>query len=73
AAAAATSCLPLAGERPSSEPLGTGVRLYTCLFDAVGDILQAVVRSEAKPFREARNNLPALREATRWAAIEPSW
>ncbi|CAB1102142.1 unnamed protein product [Ectocarpus sp. CCAP 1310/34] len=73
AAAAATSCLPLAGERPSSEPLGTGVRLYTCLFDAVGDILQAVVKAEAKPFREARNNLPALREATRWAAIEPSW
>lgn len=31
------------------------------------------MRSEAKPFREARNNLPALREATRWAAIEPSW
>ncbi|CAM9170262.1 unnamed protein product, partial [Ectocarpus sp. 12 AP-2014] len=73
AAAATTSCAPLTGERPSSEPLGTGVRLYTCLFDAVGDILQAVVRSEAKPFREARNNLPALREATRWAAIEPSW
>ncbi|CAM9357681.1 unnamed protein product [Ectocarpus sp. 13 AM-2016] len=73
AAAATTSCSPLAGERPSSEPLATGVRLYTCLFNAVGNILQAVVRSEAKPFREARNNLPALREATRWAAIEPSW
>lgn len=34
---------------------------------------QAVVRSEAKPFRDARNNLPALRESTRWAAIESSW
>lgn len=35
--------------------------------------LQAVVKSEAKPFAEARNYLPALKAATRWAAIEQSW
>lgn len=35
--------------------------------------MQAVVKSEAKPFREARNFLPELKEATRWAAIEQSW
>lgn len=34
---------------------------------------QAVVKAEAKPFREARLFLPTLRAATRWAAIEPSW
>eukprot|EP00904_Undaria_pinnatifida_P009167 jgi/Undpi1/5380/HiC_scaffold_2.g00661.m1 len=59
--------------RPSSEPLGAGARVYGCLFDAVGDIIQAVVKAEAKPFREARMFLPVLKTATRWAAIEPSW
>lgn len=34
---------------------------------------QAVVKAEAKPFREARMFLPVLKTATRWAAIEPSW
>lgn len=34
---------------------------------------QAVVKSEAKAFNDARNYLPALKEATRWAAIEQSW
>lgn len=34
---------------------------------------QAVVRSEAKPFGEARSYLPALKAATKWAAIEQSW
>lgn len=34
---------------------------------------QAVVNAEAKPFRDARTELPALRAATRWAAIESSW
>lgn len=38
---AAPSWSPSADERPSSEPLGTGVRVYACLFDAVGDIIQA--------------------------------
>ncbi|CAM9313150.1 unnamed protein product [Scytosiphon promiscuus] len=64
---------PLPDERPSSDPLGAGVRVYTRLFDLVGDIIQAVVKSEAKPFREARNFLPDLKAATRWAAIEQSW
>lgn len=36
----ASSCSSLADERPSSEPLGAGVRVYTCLFDAVGDVIQ---------------------------------
>lgn len=38
------SCSSSADERPSSEPLGTGVRVYTCLFDAVGDIIQVGTR-----------------------------
>ena len=36
-------------------------------------VWQAVVKAEAKPFREARLFLPVLKTATRWAAIEPSW
>lgn len=36
----ASSCSFSADERPSSEPLGAGVRVYTCLFDAVGEIIQ---------------------------------
>lgn len=31
------------------------------------------MKSEARPFGEARNYLPALKAATRWAAIEQSW
>ncbi|CAM9103685.1 unnamed protein product [Laminaria digitata] len=63
----------LVDTRPTSEPLGAGARVYGSLFDVVGDIIQAVVKAEAKPFREARMFLPVLRTATRWAAIEPSW
>lgn len=49
-----------------------------CALSAVPDVfatywIQAVVKSEANPFREARNYLPELRAATRWAAIEQSW
>lgn len=40
---------------------------------AISTQLQAVVKSEAKPFSEARNYLPALKAATRWATIEKSW
>lgn len=35
-----SSCSFSTDERPSSEPLGAGVRVYTCLFDAVGQIIQ---------------------------------
>lgn len=172
AGAAPLSCPPSGDERPSAEPLGAGVRVYACLFEAVGDVIQArgvsfvlgvegfcreghnitgctffqgfltrfvardivavvlsalflmmercvfahrrtfalssrslkppacasaggagaphhlltlrsigcdstdfqaVVRSEAKPFGEARSYLPALKAATKWAAIEQSW
>lgn len=31
------------------------------------------MKSEARPFSEARNYLPALKAATKWAAIEQSW
>lgn len=34
---------------------------------------QAVVKSEAQPFREARNFLPSLEAATKWVDIEQSW
>lgn len=32
----------LVDTRPSSEPLGAGARVYGCLFDAVGDIIQVI-------------------------------
>lgn len=35
--------------------------------------LQAVINAEAKPFLEARTELPALKAATRWVAVEASW
>lgn len=41
AGAAPLSCPPSGDERPSAEPLGAGVRVYACLFEAVGDVIQA--------------------------------
>lgn len=38
---AAPSYMASADERPSSELLGAAVRVYACLFDAVGDVIQA--------------------------------
>lgn len=35
--------------------------------------LQAVINAEGKPFLEARTELPALKAATRWVAVEASW
>ena len=52
-------------------PAGGAGSPVACI--AISTEPQAVVKSEAKPFSEARNFLPALKAATRWAAIEESW